>query len=572
MKSLDIKRIISAASLAIALNHFAFGQSVTAGQATQTDRTKLAGEAVIRGGYGHTDPYKANLKFNVASRTIDFKSYAGVSGITPYSSKLTEAELYTFTGTAPLSENAGNVYLSTLYTEASGVVPHYGFSLGYNPGGNHRFTLEFDGKNSTSHENGTLKEGLFAEGMEPIKTHWSLNSPILTENCYNVNAGYEYTISEKDRIKAEYSFRHDGEEVEKQLNAISLKEYSAFSESLFKELELTFHHNFNLSYSHHFGCGDLQAAARYENRLARSKDHQWLDNALTLKNIFTHRYRTGAVMASYNYLPVKSLRLYAEFEYAYTSMNGRNLHDFLPRAIIEWHPDTEVLLSLKYDKLLVRPSLHYLNPAEVREPLAIRAGNSDIVGMHLHKISFDFDWKLPSLSAHLNASYLYTKDGFNAIWMERSNIRIYQWSNEGVRHAVNITPSLKIKASRTTEINASVSALWDKRIAESVSLSNDNWGVAAHADLTQGLPAGFRINVHGDISYGSTLDLYRRADLAYNFGGRIERSFGKHFEAAIDACYLRLSNDIILQGAYSGHLIRRPGDHYGVGVEVRYKF
>ena len=277
-------------------------------------------------------------------------------------------------------------------------------------------------------------------------------------------------------------------------------------------------------------------------------------------------------MASYNYLPVKSLRLYAEFEYAYTSMNGRNLHDFLPRAIIEWHPDTEVLLSLKYDKLLVRPSLHYLNPAEVREPLAIRAGNSDIVGMHLHKISFDFDWKLPSLSSHLYASYLYTKDGFNAIWMERSNIRIYQWSNEGVRHAVNITPSLKIKASRTTEINASVSALWDKRIAESVSLSNDNWGVAAHADLNQGLPAGFRINVHGDISYGSTLDLYRRADLAYNFGGRIERSFGKHFEAAIDACYLRLSNDIILQGAYSGHLIRRPGDHYGVGVEVRYKF
>ena len=120
-------------------------------------------------------------------------------------------------------------------------------------------------------------------------------------------------------------------------------------------------------------------------------------------------------MASYNYLPVKSLRLYAEFEYAYTSMNGRNLHDFLPRAIIEWHPDTEVLLSLKYDKLLVRPSLHYLNPAEVREPLAIRAGNSDIVGMHLHKISFDFDWKLPSLSAHLNASYLYTQAGFNAL-------------------------------------------------------------------------------------------------------------------------------------------------------------
>ena len=45
---------------------------------------RLTGEAAIRGGYGHTDPYRANLKFNVASRTIDFKSYAGVTGITPY--------------------------------------------------------------------------------------------------------------------------------------------------------------------------------------------------------------------------------------------------------------------------------------------------------------------------------------------------------------------------------------------------------------------------------------------------------------------------------------------------------
>ena len=574
-----MKRMTAAAILAFALAMEVFGQGAMQGESSGGARPEgpgkgamLTGEAAIRGGYGHTDPYRANLKFNAASRTIDFKSYAGVIGITPYSSRMTEAELYTFTGAMPLSENAGNVYRSTLYTEASGVVPHYGFSLGYKPGGSHRFTLGFDGQNTSSRENGTLEEDLLAEGSEPVKTHWSLDSPILNENFYNLNAGYEYAISEKDMFMAKYSFRHNGDEVEKQLDAISLEGYGAFSESLLKKSELTFHHNLNLSYVHHFGYGDLKAAARYENRLARSKDHQWLDNALTLNDIFTHRYWTGALMASYDCLPVSSLRLYAEFEYAYTSMNGRNIHDFLPRAMIEWHPAAEALLSLRYDKLLVRPSLNYLNPAEVREPLAIRSGNGDIVGMHLHKVSFDFGWKFPSLSAHLNASYLYTKDGFNAIWMERGNIRIYKWGNEGVRHAVSITPSLKIKASGTTDINAGVSALWDKRIAESVSLSNDNWGVAAHVDLNQRLPAGFRLNVHGDISYGSTLDLYRRADLAYNFGGRIERSFGKHFEAAIDACCLRIADDIIIQGAYSGHLLRRPGDRYGIGAEVRYKF
>ena len=66
-------------------------------QEESAEGAMLAGEAAIRGGYGHTDPYRANLKFNAASRTIDFKSYAGVIGITPYSSRKTEAELYTFT-------------------------------------------------------------------------------------------------------------------------------------------------------------------------------------------------------------------------------------------------------------------------------------------------------------------------------------------------------------------------------------------------------------------------------------------------------------------------------------------
>lgn len=572
MKSLYIKKTILAAGLAMALGFGVHGQDEVAGQTVPTSRARLTGEAVIRGGYGHTDPYKANLKLNVASRKIDFKSFVGVNGITPYSSRMTEAELYTFTGSDPLSENGGNIYLSTLKTETTGVTPHYGFSFGFHPDGKQHFTLEFDGRNSIGHENGTLNEGLFTEGNEAIKTLWEVTSPILTENYYNVNAGYEYALGENGRITANYNFRHNGEELEKHLESISLQYFDMFSESLLKTLETTFHHTFNLSYNQHFGCGDLQIDARYEDRLARSKAHQWLDNALTLKNIYTHKYRTGAAMAGYNYLPVKSLRLYAGFEYAFTSMNGRNLHDYLPKALVEWHPKDEALLSLKYDKLLVRPSLHYLNPAEIREPLAIRAGNSKIVGMHLHKVSFDFDWKLRLLSMHLNAGYLYTKDGFNAIWMERSNMRIYTWGNDGIRHALNITPELRIKASRTTEINANVSALWDKRIAESVKMTNANWGVAAHIDIKQGLPAGFRIKVNGDVSYGSTLDLYRRADLAYNFGGSIERSFGKHFEAGIDACYLRLSDDIILQGAYSGHLFRRPADRYGVGLELRYKF
>ena len=111
-----MKRITVAAVLASALAIQVSGQGARQGESSGGARLEgpgkgamLSGEAAIRGGYGHTDTYKANLKFNVASRTIDFKSYAGVTGITPYSSRMTEAELYTFTGAMPLSENAGNV-------------------------------------------------------------------------------------------------------------------------------------------------------------------------------------------------------------------------------------------------------------------------------------------------------------------------------------------------------------------------------------------------------------------------------------------------------------------------------
>ena len=102
-----MKRITVAAVLALAIQISGQGarQGESAGGAIPEGPGKgamLAGEAAIRDGYGHTDPYRANLKFNAASRTIDFKSYAGVTGITPYSSRMTEAELYTFTGTAHL--------------------------------------------------------------------------------------------------------------------------------------------------------------------------------------------------------------------------------------------------------------------------------------------------------------------------------------------------------------------------------------------------------------------------------------------------------------------------------------
>ena len=75
-----MKRITVATVLAFALAMEVYGQGAMPGESAEGTRPEgpgkgamLTGEAAIRGGYGHTDPYKANLKFIVASRTIDFK-------------------------------------------------------------------------------------------------------------------------------------------------------------------------------------------------------------------------------------------------------------------------------------------------------------------------------------------------------------------------------------------------------------------------------------------------------------------------------------------------------------------
>ena len=67
------------------------------------------------------------------------------------------------------------------------------------------------------------------------------------------------------------------------------------------------HHNLHLVLNHHFSKVDLNVAARYENRLIKSNDLQWLDEKLTMEDHFRHQYWTGAVKASVNYLPVKNI-------------------------------------------------------------------------------------------------------------------------------------------------------------------------------------------------------------------------------------------------------------------------
>lgn len=538
----------------------------------KTSVTKTGGEVELKAGYGHTSPYEAEIKLDIAGSKVHFKPYVALKGITPYSSAHIEQEDYTFTGTAPLSENLGNTYQSLRETESRGSISEYGFHFDYMPAARHKLSLAFDGENAQRSENGLFKEELRLTDGGNMLASWSLNSPVLRENVNSAMAGYRFSYSPEGAMELNYSFRHEYEAEEKQMHAVELRSFDEFSGSLVKADADIAHHNLRISLKQSLGKTVINCTARYENRLIRSNDFQWLDDALVLEDHFRHQYQTGAFLASCRYLPLASLKLFAELEYAFTAMQGTYHHDFLPKAAIEWRPLSGGLLSLRYDRSLLRPSFALLNPAEIRLPFAIFQGNEELVGIHLNRLALDFDLKREVADFHLNSSCVFTRDGYNGIWMERKNVRIYKWGNEGVRYAWSLTPSLLIRAAKGTEINARATVIWDKRSAEAINMSNANWGCNAHLGLGQLLPAAFALKLSGDISYGATMDLYRREGLAYTAGLELSRKFGKELMAAVEGRLHNYAKNLIGQGAYTGYALNCPEHIFSLALKVRYSF
>ena len=533
---------------------------------------KTAGEVEMNAGYGHTSPYEAEVKLNISGNKVHFSPFVAVKGITPYSSAHIEREDYTYTGTDFFSENPGNRFLSSKETESRGTVSEYGFHLNYRPAAQHSFSLAFEGENIQRSETGSLSEEMIFTDGRSWQAEWNLDSPLLRENVCSARAGYRFTYSPKGQFEFDYSFRNESEGEEKHIDAISLQNFGDFSSSLVRADANIVHHNLHLALKQSFNKAELRLAARYEGRNIRSNDLQWLDGALVLEDHFRHNYGTGAFLASCRYVPVNPLRLFAELEYAYTDIQGRKCHDFLPKAAIEWQASEKSLFSLHYDRSLLRPSFSLLNPAEIRLPSAIVQGNEELVGSHMDRITFEYDLLTEKCHFHLNNSFRYSKDGFNGIWLEKNNVRIYKWGNEGILYAWSLTPSIGIKATESTEINALATVIWDKRYAAAVDMTNANWGFKAHIDVKQALPSAFAISISGDMGYGSTLNLYKREGFAYNAGLELSRKFGKHVLSALEGRFYHFASDIIGRGAYTGSVLNCPEHIFSLALKVQYSF
>lgn len=535
---------------------------------------KQKGEVNLIGGYGNVTPYAMRLKFNLEEGKFVFNPFIGVKGITHESSGQIRDEAYMFTGRMPLSETAGSRYFSHKTTEARGTLSDYGFQATYRPTPHQTLVLGLCGENASRNEQGWLGEQLLnADGGQLAKTQWRLESPKFSSTKWKVNAGYTFSFEHAD-IGISYKYFRDYEETDQRMDLVRAEGFADFSNSLATSDATTQHHDVRLSFNHRAQWGDLRLVARYESQLMKSEDQQWLDQKLCLNSHFCHQYHTTAASFLYSVRPDKRkrLELVTGLEFAYTDMEGRKLHDYLPSAHIGWHVGKNVLLALNYKRRLLRPSLSQLNPASIRDPFATRQGNNKLEGMHPSALSLDFTHRLSLLQWHLCISHIFTNDAFNGIWKERSNHRYYQWGNEGKRRAWSIAPDFSIHASRSTRVEGKFVVIWDKRIADAISLKEENWGITSRLEVEQILPFNVQAKAFGEYSEGNKIDLYRHMGKSYALGAKLAKRFGEHFQVRLQYQYNRFGNEILTEGAYTGSYFLRSKHRNACTLALSYKF
>lgn len=474
----------------------------------------------------------------------------------------------------PLSETVGSQYYSHQTTEAKGMMADYGFQFAYRPTTQQTLTVSLRGESLHKDERGTLAERLLAPDGAPLaKTRWRLDNPLLRSNHLKVGADYTCRFK-RDDVTLSYKYQRDRDEAERQLEALQLEGFSDFQATLTTADATVHHHDLRLIYNTLALLGHLRLVARYENRLAESDDQQWIDDRLAQDSHFRHRYQTAAASFLYDVHPdrQKRLGLTAGLEFAYTDMAGKKLRDFLPTGRIGWQVSRTSQLALGYNRRLVRPSLALLNPVVLRTPFAVRQGNKDLEGLHANVFALSFTHDDPIFSWGMSLSYTMSNDGFNGIWMERDNRRIYQWGNEGKRRAWSLQPDFTLHASTTTKVRGQAVILWDKRIADAVSMTKEHWGVFSRLGVEQMLCATFRLNAFAEYSEGNTQDLYRHMGSAYRLGTTLSKSFGDHFSTSLEYQYARQAKEVYTHGGYTGSYHLYSARRNACSLSLKYKF
>ena len=533
-------------------------------------QTKVEGEANVGAGYGETAAYESGVSMKINTGKFTIKPYWQIIGKRPYNA--TELNSLDFIYTS-----SGHHYTQEQELTTEATIMKYGTDVQFRLDYYNTFQASIDGTYTQRMVSGDRTEYLYdTDGSLLSSVKSVLSSPSLDRNELNVQASYLHRtnrVGESFLVKYNYSLDKDEDRLLQELT-----ETSGFGPDMYRlnlitsdikiqKHEVLFDWKRPLLFGHLLNVG-----AKYSNNYIHTYDGQWLDELEFNNSQFRHRTQTAGIYAGYS-LMAGPIVANARVEYNYTRMNEKNLHDVIPQARIAYHIDDKSTLTASYAMRIVRPTLQYLYDDRVMGPYTLDFGNKDLEGTHVNIMALAYELKTRKVDFTATLSHTNVTDGFNAIWMEKEDVRISTWGNEGVRKAIEFSPEVLWRVSERTQLNGALSVLWDERIAYAIDLYNPNWGVTSRAGLKQQLPYGIKLGVNAMISKGKTVDVYSHEGLNYTFGANLGRSFlNDRLTTTVAYEYKKLPVIELTKGAYTGSIYRRNHNPNTVRVALTYKF
>lgn len=499
-----------------------------------------------------------------------------VGASTDISSECEQIDYTYTTEDARLGTNSGHRYFSDVDDTNRNVHLFYDADLQVDLHPDHSLAFTLSGTHDWLHTVGVREETIHdAEGNLLSRVQGQYSRP--RETGTQLGAGVRYTYrthrpGESLSVGYQYRWDHSLHQLIQQVDEAT--GWNLFTSNIRTQQTNYRYHHMSLDYVCPLAKGHaLDLGVCYDRRQIDNQTLILWDGSSHLDALYTHLTQYGALNARYR-MQVGPVQAVAGLEYRATKMQQRWLHDVLPTAMVKYQIDSVHSLTAQYRILLIRPEIQHLDTNHITDAYTQMFGSDALIGTHAHNVSLTYRMALPRLTFATEVKYITASDGINALWIESNDTRLYTWGNEGIRHAVSLTPSVDSHLGETTRLHWDATVLWDQRIAAAINMSNAQWGIRTAAELEQELPYAMSLIINGEYAYHNTLNLYSYAGHGGSIGVEWQMAFLDRHNLCLSAGYTcGFTPEVhVVKGGWVGKEIFHPCCFHDVALHISYTF
>lgn len=539
---------------------------------TAAAQTQVSGMANVAGGVGNTLPVEGDVRLSITypQQHLTLKPYVG--------------------GQALVRDNMGT-HDETQFTYANGfgysqelTEQYQGYGLRYGLAASQQLGQLQLTKLSLNVDGTLLDRQMFGQGLETLRkedeqviSHLSTvyDSPTDKAQTLKGQLKFEQILpSASGQLVATYDVERRTMKREMDIYGLDDFAFVPFVSNIHINDATTTTHRLDLGYHQTLGKSDVASIGlRGEMRRIESHDMQLLNKKVSYDDAYKHDMDVAALWVNNVYRMTGKLEFLSRAELLYTRMPGKNLLDVVPTLRLSYTFSPRQRLTYLYGMRLVRPEVEMLNPATIRGAYTLSYGNPNLEGVHANQMQLAYAYSTEEFNITTTAAHIWADDGFNAIWMLKDGLRVYTWGNEGIRRAWSLTPDVSWQLAEGTKLTARATLMWDKRIAEAISMEKEHIGIDATARLEQRM-GKVMLAVYGSYSEGNTIDLYSHQSRQYDCGLDLRYSCLPKdcLTLTLNAQLTDYGHAVVTQGAYVGMLSTRPEDDFRVKAGVSYRF